>query len=298
MSVSAVVNTWNEEKNIKRCLDSVINWVDEVIVVDMNSTDDTVQIAQKLGAKVFSHPSVGFVEPARNFAIEKATSDWILILDADEEITSVLTSKIQSLITNNHDKSFFRIPRKNILFGKWIKTARWWPDLQIRLFKKGSVTWLNEIHSIPVTEGIGVDFEVNPENAIIHHNYNSLSQYILRMDRYTSVQAKELKEEGHEFKVSDLINKPFNEFLSRYLASEGYKDGLHGFVVSVLQAISEFILYLKVWEYSKFTETGFNLQDFDKESNKLKDDLNYWVKNEIIKNEKNSLSKFVKKVIT
>ncbi len=298
MAVSAVINTWNEEVNIKRCLDSIISWVDEVIVVDMNSTDATREISQKMGAKVFIHPPTGFVEPARNFAIEKAGSEWILVVDADEEIGLVLSSKIQTLTTGNHGKSFFRIPRKNIIFGKWIRHARWWPDLQIRLFKKGTVTWLNEIHSIPVTVGEGVDLEIKPDNAITHYNYSSISQYITRMDRYTSIQSQEIRSLGLEFKISDLFKKPVGEFMSRYLVAEGYKDGLHGLVVSILQAFSEFIVYLKLWEKQQFKQHDFDLTTFESESSKISSEINYWVKEEKLKRETSDFKRIVKRVIS
>src|SRR3989344_481695 len=104
MAVSAVVNTWNEEKNIKRCIDSLSSWVDEIVVVDMNSTDATREIAQKLGARVYSHPQTGYVEPARNFAIEKARSEWIFVIDTDEEVGSHLAAKIQTLTIGSHGK--------------------------------------------------------------------------------------------------------------------------------------------------------------------------------------------------
>lgn len=298
MAVSAVINTWNEEKNIKRCLNSLVSWIDEIIVVDMNSQDKTCEIAQKMGAKVFLHPPKGFVEPARNFAISKTSGDWIVILDADEEIPELLAAKIQTLTSGSLNKSFFRIPRKNIIFGKWIKHARWWPDLQIRLFKKGKVTWLNEIHSIPVTEGEGVDFEIKEENAIKHYNYSSISQFITRVDRYTTIQAKELITENYNFRVTDLFKRPIGEFISRYLAEDGFKDGLHGFAVCVLQAFSELILYLKLWENTKFSEEKLDLNTFEAEKNLLSSELHYWIKEQKLKQEKNNLKRIVKRVIT
>ncbi len=298
MAVSAVINTWNEEKNIKRCINSLTFWVDEIIVVDMNSSDATREIAQKLGARIYIHPPTGFVEPARNFAIEKANSEWIFVIDADEEVYEPLASKIQTLTSPNHGKSFFRIPRKNIIFGKWIKHARWWPDLQIRLFKKGKVTWLNEIHSIPVTEGEGIDIDIKEENAIVHHNYSSISQFITRMDRYTTIQVKELISQDYNFKISDLFKRPASEFISRYLAEEGYKEGLHGFTVCILQAISEFILYLKLWENLKFEEKELNLNTFEEEENLISSEVHYWIKEQKLKNEKSNLKRIVKRVMT
>lgn len=297
MRISAVINTFNEEINIKRCIDSLVNWVDEVIVVDMNSVDSTIEIAKKLGAKVFTHEQTGFVEPARNFAIEKAQGKWILIIDADEEIPQSLSAKILTLISGEHGKSFFRIPRKNIIFNKWIKYGRWWPDYQVRLFKKGHVSWFNEIHSIPLTYGVGVNLEANESNSIIHYNYNSVGQFINRLNRYTDVQVQELKEQQHEFKPVDVIRRPLNEFISRYLAGEGYKDGLHGFVLASLQAFSEFVLYLKLWEQTKFRQDNLSLREFNNQADQGYKDMRYWIKEESIKEEQSPLKRIVKRVI-
>ncbi|MBI4157482.1 glycosyltransferase family 2 protein, partial [Candidatus Woesebacteria bacterium] len=125
--VSVVINTLNEEENLPTAIASVRDFADEMIVVDMESSDGTVSLAKKLGAKVYSHQKVGYVEPARNFALSKAKGDWIFILDADEVLPKTLQKKLLAIIqTSKND--YFRIPRKNFIFGKWIKHSRWWPD--------------------------------------------------------------------------------------------------------------------------------------------------------------------------
>jgi len=249
--ISVIVNTWNEEKNIKRCLDSV-KWTDEVIVVDMYSTDKTLEIAKKFGAKIFSHKYTYIVEPARNFALRQAQGDWVLILDADEEISPELAKILKHLAENHESLNYYRLPRKNIIFGKWIRHSRWWPDYVIRFFKKGSVRWSEKIHSVPLTRGEGHDLEAKEVNAIIHYNYKSISQYLSRLDRYTTIQAKDLMESGYKFSWQDMLKKPMGEFLSRFFVGESYKDGLHGLAISLLQAFSELIKYLKVWEKENF----------------------------------------------
>jgi hypothetical protein len=168
----------------------------------------------------------------------------------------------------------------------------------VRLFKKGSVTWLNKIHSLPATRGEGIDLKIKEESAIVHHHYSSISQFIIRMDRYTSIQAKEKIEEGYQFKTSDLFKKPLSEFLSRFLAGEGYRDGLHGFVVSVLQTFSEFVLYFKLWEEQKFKEEKIPLSLFESEYLQASSEINHWIKEQKIKDEKNKLKKIVQKVIS
>lgn len=298
MSISAVINTWNEERNIKRCIDSLASWVDEIVVVDMNSEDSTREIARKLGASVYTHPHTGFVEPARNFAIEKATHEWIVIVDADEVIPDILASKLKNLANTSHGKSFFRIPRKNMIFGRWIQHARWWPDYQIRFFKKGMVNWIQEIHSIPVTQGEGVNIEEKADNAIVHYNYESISQFLHRMDRYTNIQAREIYNDGIKPKLHDYIKKPFNEFVSRFIAGEGYKDGLHGFALSMLQAFSETLVLLKVWEMYKFEEHNISIKDIENSHLYYNNVINYWIKEEKIKREPNQFRKVITKIIS
>ena len=150
--ISVVINTFNEEKNIERAIESV-EWADEILVCDMYSDDDTAVIAKKLGAKIIFHKRVGFVEPARNMAISKAEGDWVLVLDADEEIPSELAGKIREIISKDGVVTHVEIPRKNIIFGKALNASMWWPDYNTRLFKKNSLTWGNRIHSKPKTEG-------------------------------------------------------------------------------------------------------------------------------------------------
>jgi len=250
--ISAVINTLNEEKNLKRCLSS-LKFVDEIIVVDMESEDKTLEIAYKFTSHVYTHPKTGFVEPARNFAIKKATGNWIIIVDADEEISHTLARKLIE-IADQDQADFVRIPRKNIVFNKWLEHSRWWPDHNIRFFKKGHVTWQNEIHSIPITFGKGLTLNDREDLAIIHHHYATVDQYLERNFRYCKIQAKELSQEGYKFSNSDIINKPFSEFLSRFFAGEGYKDGLHGLVLALLQAFSVFIVYLNLWQEQGFKE--------------------------------------------
>jgi len=290
MKISAVVNTYNEEVNIDRCLSSLHSFADEIVLVDMGSTDKTTKIAKNYTNKIFTHPYTGFVEPARNFAIEKTTGDWVFLIDADEEITKDLKNLLLKLAKTS-SKSFFRIPRKNIIFGKWIKHANWWPDYQIRFFKKGHISWSDKIHSVPLTRGEGLDLEAKVEHAIIHYNYQTISQYIDRLNRYTNIQAKELYLNGYKFDWKDLISKPSHEFLSRFFQSRGYKDGWHGLALSLLQSASMLVLYAKVWELEGFTEGKIDLVEVKKELNERGRQENYWSVEEKLQTDAPILSK-------
>lgn len=274
--ISVVINTLNEEANLPRALASVKDFGDEIVVVDMKSDDNTQSIAKKASAKVYEFKRVGYVEPARNFAISKATGDWIFILDADEELIPSLAGVLEK-IAKEDSANYVRVPRKNMIFGKWIEHSRWWPDYNIRFFKKGKVTWDNEIHSIPLTEGKGADLESTEANAIVHHHYTSIAQYVGRMDRYTTIQADSLVKKGYKFNWTDIPGKSFNEFLSRYLAGEGYKDGLHGLVLALLQATSELLVYVKIWEKNKFKEEEISPKEIRGEVGKIFFGLNHWL---------------------
>lgn len=277
--ITVVVNTYNEETNLKRALESV-KWADEVIVCDMYSEDKTVEIAKSMGAKVFLHKNEGYVEPARNFAIAKASYAWVLILDADEEIPNTLAKRLMEMINKPISSNFVEIPRKNIIFGKWMKDSMWWPDYQIRFFKKGSVVWSEKIHIKPKTKGDSLILPQEEEWAIVHYNYQTISQFIERMNCYTQIEANELKGSGYKFEWKDLLIKPLNEFLSRFFANKGYLDGLHGLALSLLQAVSFLIVYLKLWEMLDFKEENISLSDFKKETDIQAKNIDYWFKNE------------------
>jgi len=295
--ISVVVNTLNEEKNLPRAIASVKNFANEIVVVDMKSEDSTVKIAKKAGAKVYSHKKTGYVEPARNWGIGKATGNWILVLDADEEISTDLGKKVKRISTDSKSADFYRVPRKNLVFGKWLKHSRWWPDYNIRLFKKGAVTWSEVIHKVPETRGEGKDLPAQERYAIIHHHYSTVTQYLERMLNYTSIQAKDLVRNGYVFSWQDLIKRPMGEFLSRFFAGEGYRDGVHGLALSLLQGFSELVLVAKVWEIQKFQEVPLNPTELNNAFSRAEYELDYWLQNTKIR--KYSLpGRFFKKLLS
>lgn len=280
--LSVVINSRDEEKNLPRALASVKELAEEIVVVDMESSDKTREIAKKAGAKVYLHKPTGYVEPARNFALRQAKGEYILVLDADEEVSTGLANKLKELM-RNPGADFYRLPRENIIFGKWIKHSRWWPDYNIRFFKKGTVVWSEIIHSVPETHGKGLDLMATEENAIIHYHYNSIEQFVERLNRYTTEHAKLLPKDGYKFSWTDLIKKPTAEFISRYFAGEGYKDGVHGLALAGLQSFSELVLYLKVWQAEKFKESALNLNEVGKVMRESEKDIHYWQADSLIK---------------
>ncbi len=292
--ISAVIHTYNEEKNIARCLSS-LKWVDEIVVIDMGSIDKTSEIVSEFGAKMFQYPHTGFVEPARNFGIEKAKGNWIIIVDADEEIPAKL-AKFLKVASNNDNFDYYRIPRQNYIFGKWVKHAGWWPDYQIRFFRKGQVIWSDKIHGIPLTKGNGQDIEASDDLSIIHNNYQTIEQFIGRLNRYTSVSAKELFISNQRFSVDQLFQVPAREFVNRYFVWEGYKDGIHGLALSLLQSFSELTTYLKLWDLENFKEKKVTTAEIDKHISSEYKIMQYWLIQTLLKEHMNPLKMLFLKV--
>lgn len=249
-TVSVVINTLNEEANMAECLGS-LKWADEIIVVDQFSDDKTAEIAKEFGAKVYTHKRTGFVEPARNFAINKATSDWVLVVDADERIPIELAEAIKETIdTCPDDQYVFNIAERNEVFGKWIQHGTLWPDFHPRLFKKGSIEWPATVHDRPdLPENISA---IGPsEQLSIHHyskSYLDLNNYLDRYVAYSRNEAEAMKQRDYKFRRRHLIVMPWREFKLRFIKEKGYKDGFHGLAIATLFMFYRAISVLQYWE--------------------------------------------------
>ena len=284
--ISAVINVRNEAEALNKCLRSIKNIADEIIIVDMSSTDGSQEIATNAGAKLYSYKPMKYVEPARNFALSKATGKWILLLDPDEFLNKTLKKELIS-ITKRGDVDFVKIPRKNIIFGKWMRHSNSWPDYLIRFFKKGAVTWKKEIHSQPITKGNGITLLDSEKLAIQHNNYTSVSQFIIRAVRYSGIQADELFSSDYKIKTSDFVLKPIQEFNSRFFFAEGYKDGFHGLVFSILQAFAIALVYIRLWEKQGSQDKALTKESFVSASQETSFEYDFWF-NKYFKNEYSS----------
>lgn len=268
LEVTAVILAKNEEKNLPSCLDSV-SWVDEIILIDDNSTDKTVEIAKKAKARIYQRRLDNFCSQ-RNFALEKVKTPWVLFVDPDEEVTPELAQEIKQVVKSS-EFSGFRFPRRNIIFGKWIKYSGWYPDWQLHLFRKDKGRYVHKVH-----EQVEIQGRVGElKNFLLHKNYQSISQYLEKLARYTSLEAENQIESGYKFVWQDLLKKPLSEFLRRFFAEEGYKDGIHGLALVLLQAFSELVVYLKIWEKEGFKEG--EISGVFKEIDKANKDIGYWV---------------------
>lgn len=253
-NLSVIVHTYNEEKNIRDCIRSIKQIAGEIIVADMQSEDRTVILARELGAKVISVRKYGYADPARNFAISKATGDWVLILDADERINKSLCDKFKKIILEDKYE-VIQIPRKNIIFGKWIKHTFWWPDYQTRLFKKGFVSWPKGIpapHAELIVKGSILKLPEKEKFAIIHYSHSNILHFLEIINRYTfKAEYFENKDVIH---ASDIVNYYMGEFKFRYFDHKGYLDGMHGFVLSKLMEYYRFIEFIRFWERKGYPE--------------------------------------------
>jgi len=273
--ISVVINVRNEAQNLEKCLRSLKNFADEIIVVDMHSTDGSVEIAARYGAKVYPYRPMKYVEPARNYALSKATGKWILLLDPDESLNKTLKNELLK-ISQRTDVDFVKIPRKNILLGKWFRHSNWWPDYLIRFFRRGHVDWKKAIHSQPSTKGNALTLLDSEKLAIRHHNYTSISQFVHRALRYSSIQAEELHKDKYKIKTSDFILKPVQEFNSRFFSAQGYKDGLHGLIFSLLQAFAVALIYIRLWEIEGASEKNLSKDSFVSASQEATYEYSYW----------------------
>ena len=260
-TISAVINVRNEAENLKKCLKSIKSFASEIIVVDMNSTDGSQKIAQSFGAKVYPYKWLKYVEPARNYGLSKTTGKWIILLDPDEYLNKSLKKELIKVIDRN-DVDWVKIPRKNMIFNKWLRHSRCWPDYLIRFFKKGAVTWKKEIHSQPHTTGNGLTILDSEKLAIRHLNYSSITQYLHQAIRYSGIQADELQKSGYKIKLSDFILKPIQEFNSRFYFAEGFKDGVHGLIFSILQCFSIALIYIRLWEKQGSTDKVLSKESY------------------------------------
>ncbi len=280
---------------IEDCLKSAKLIADEIIFVDNTSSDKTIEIAEKYTLKIFTRPNDPvMLNRNKNFGFTKAKGEWIFSLDADERITPALAREIRAVIKNKEIVGW-EIPRKNIIFGKWIRYSIWWPDYNLRLFKRGKGKFpLKHVH-----EKLAVNGKVGRlKNPMLHYNYQTISQFIKKLDTtYTESETENFLSEGKKVVWSDAIRWPANDFVKTFFFEKGYKDGLHGLVLSMLQAFYALVVFAKVWERKeKFRDLSPDnfLSNVIKEFTRAGNDIKYWIYETLI--EENPAMKFYYKL--
>jgi glycosyltransferase involved in cell wall biosynthesis len=258
--ISVIINTLNEERNIGLCLQSV-NWADEIILVDMYSNDNTIAIAKTFAAvKIFLYDRCNYVEPAREFAINQASHDWVFILDADELVTATLHQEIRNQIANNHADAI-KFNRKNYMFGESINCYLWRKDPQLRLFKKSSLIGFNpSIHATtflfaPHAKILYVD---KPQATIIHFNYISVEQFIDKMNRYTTIEAQNIQAKLKPPLSTIKILRDLFLFIPKFLfLDRGWKNGGTGLGLAALMLGYKVSTYLKQRLLQKYNDPNY-----------------------------------------
>lgn len=287
--ISVIIITKNAANIIERTLKSV-TWADEIVVVDVKSNDETKNITKKYTQTIYDFNSdTKFVEPVRNFAISKATHEWILLLDADEEVSDGLKNKIKSLVSNK-EVDIYDVPRKNIIFNKWVK-AGMWPDYQRRLFRKGHVEWSDTIHAVPIVKGNIKKLDPSEKNCIIHHHYQTIEQYIDRLNSYTSIEA--LQKKGNQTSVEKTLKEGFAEFQKRFYSEEGYSESMHGVGLSFLQMFYQVAVQLKIWQSQGFKKIDSSI---DMTISTIIKELKYWHASYKVSTTKNPITKIYWKI--
>jgi glycosyltransferase involved in cell wall biosynthesis len=248
--VSVVIITLNEENNIKGCLESV-KWADEIIVVDSGSQDKTVEICRQYTDFVYDILWQGFGKQ-KNSAVDLAHFDWILSIDADERVTPELKEEIGELLKEELKCSGYFISRKSYFGKRLILHCGWFPDFTIRLFnrKKGRFNDVQVHESVQISGNLGY-----LRHSLIHFTYKNISDFLIRMNRYSTLAANDLFKEKKKGAVLKMIFRPPATFLKMYLLKGGYKEGFPGMILSGLYAFYTFVKYSKLWELNKNAKT-------------------------------------------
>ena len=246
-TITALIIAKNEEKNIKECLEH-IKWCDEILVVDDMSTDNTAGICESFGAKVIKHKSNGNYNGQCEIGLANATGDWILNLDVDERVTPDLKKDILDILASDSEYSAYSVGRKNHFLGKCMQYGGW-HERQVKFFKRDKGAYIGEnVHGI-----LKVNGEIGTLGSDInHYPFTSISQFINRQINYAIVEAKVMYQEKGKLDIEEikyhLTTRPLKLFFKLYIKKQGFRDGMHGFIFSILNAWRHYIIWAIYWE--------------------------------------------------
>jgi len=245
--LTVIIPTYNSAKIIRRCLENV-KWVDEILVVDSYSADKTLEICNEYAARIIQHDYINSALQ-KNWAIPQASYEWILLLDSDEELEPGFRVEVESILKDPPDTiEGYRMPRKNLIYGKWIKSGGMYPDSLVRLFRRNCRYIEQEVHA---------HIDLQPEKVrefrhhIIHHDLTDLCSYHVKFTRYMNYELDQLVREGRKFRLREITLRPVYVFCWSYFYKRGFQDGIRGFLLSVLKAYYNFTMYMKLWEYEQ-----------------------------------------------
>ena len=234
--LSVAIIALNEEERLRACLESVA-WVDEIVVVDSGSGDKTMAIAREFTDRVLFHPWAGY-GAQKNFAAEQCRGEWILSLDADERVPDELREEIAAILVADPPAAGFLVPRKNYFQARFIRHGGWYPDYQLRLFRRGR----GRFAPVAVHESVRVDGPTaRLRTPLVHESYRGVGDFVVRAQRYAELAARQLASEGRGGSAQDLLLRPLSRFLVMYVLRLGFLDGWRGFVLAVLYAHYAFV---------------------------------------------------------
>ena len=242
LPLSVIIITLNEEENIERCIKSV-SWANEVVVVDSGSQDKTRQISADLGARVLQHEWLGYGQQ-KNWAMTQAKNDWVLFLDADEEVSIELRKELENFLETNSAFWGARVPRKTWYLGRWITHGGWYPNYLVRLVHKAHGKWSEpEVHESLLVDGAVHDFV----HDVYHYTFRDVGDQVTTNIRFARLGAKVARKRGETGSLRRVLLKPIGKFLETYVWKQGFLDGVPGFVISINAAHSIFMKYVELY---------------------------------------------------
>lgn len=241
VKISAVILTKNSEKTIEKCLKSLM-WCDEVVVMDSFSIDRTLEIAKMYNCKIYQVEWKGFSEQ-RNIGAQKATNDWVFFVDSDEFVTEELANEIMNKLSTNKYYGYY-VPMKNFMFGKWMKHCGLDMQIHLRLYNRKYGRWTKDIHETVQLEG-QVGYLKNP---LLHYAYPTINSLVVKVNRYTDLEAMELYKKGERFNFLNMTIESIGIFIYKYLIQGGFLDGYNGLIWSISLSYYRFLKWMKLWE--------------------------------------------------
>jgi len=244
--LSVVIITKNEANNIKDCLESV-KWADEIVIVDDESTDRTIEIAKNYTDKIFRR-KMDIEGKHRNWAYAQARNSWILSLDADERVTPELKEALAVLLSGPCEHRGFAIPRRNYIGDRWVKYGGWYPSAQLKMFRKEYFLWEEvEIHPRPILDGTwGI-----LKNDLIHYSYKSFEDFVNKMNKQTTLEAIKWMKDKKRMSRGRAFWRTYDRFMRTYFTKKAYKEGFTGFMVALFAGLYQMLSYAKYWEMLK-----------------------------------------------
>lgn len=247
IALSVVVITKNEQNRIRECLKSVYGWANEIVVVDDESTDDTIKIAKEYTDKIFTR-KMDIEGKHRNWAYSKAANEWVLSLDADERVTKELQDEISKTLSDGTEYAGFSIPRRNYLGDYWIKHGGLYPSGQLRLFKKDKFRY----EEVEVHPRVFLDGETGHlKSDIIHYSWRDFGDFLLKLNNQTTLEAKKWINTNRQMSFGRALWRTWDRFWRTFLRKKAYKDGFIGFMIAYFASLYQIISYAKYWQMKK-----------------------------------------------